>query len=290
MKKRRKELQGLLTAAVVLCLMTACAGRSDVGETQRSSENEAGQSEALGAEEADTEETQSQDPGTAETEEEDSSDQENSDAEASDAEGSQEKEAASQPKPFVPVEGLSEDYADLEKRCFAYKGQIFTLGESTLQDLIDGGIPFDEDELKNIGNNVNSNYETGRYSVEINDYVWLQFSFLNMTDDSISEAECLLCSVRWYTIYVPQPDYEDSMNEEITAQIADAQEEVCFSFPFTLTKEQLLENNGNATEIDEYNNVRYYADSEIYMGKSGYSFEFNKTTDQLEAVSISWLP
>lgn len=278
--KRRKELQGILTAAAVLCLMTGCAGRGVAGEMQSSSESEADQSETLETKESDAEETQERDSGTEETNE----------AASSEPEDAQAEEEASQPKPFVPVEGLSEDYADLEKRCFAYKGQIFTLGESTLQDMIDGGIPFDEAELKNAGNNVNSNYETSRYSVEINDYVWMQFSFLNMTDDSISEAECLLCSVRWYTIYVPQPDYEDSMNEEITAQIAEAQEEVCFSFPFTLTKEQLLENNGNATEIDEYNNVKYYVDSEIYMGQSGYSFEFNKNTNQMEAVNISWLP
>lgn len=80
------------------------------------------------------------------------------------------------------------------------------------------------------------------------------------------------------------------MNEEIMELINDAADHVCFSFPLTLTKEQLLENNDGASEVDEYNNVYYRVESEIYMGDSGYSFEFNKVTNQLENVSISWLP
>lgn len=197
---------------------------------------------------------------------------------------------ATEPMEFTPVAGLSETYADLENRCFAYNGKIYTLGESTLQDLIDGGIPFDEDELNNAGNNVNSNYETDRYTVDINNYASMQFSFINITESNLTEAECLLSLVRWCPLYVPQPDYEDSMNEEIISSINDAASHVCFSFPLTLTKEQLLENSSDATEVDEYNNVRYRIDSDVYMGDSGYSFKFNKKTNQLEDINISWLP
>ncbi len=202
----------------------------------------------------------------------------------------EETAVATEPEEFTPVAGLSENYADLENRCFAYNGQIFTLGESTLQDLIDGGIPFSENELNNIGNNVNKNYETSDYTVRINDYVSMQFSFMNITEANITEAECLLSTVRWYSLYVPQPDYEDSRNEEIISAINDAANYVCFSFPLTLTKEQLLENNSEPTEKDEYNNVDYEVDSEVYMGSSGYHFEFNDETNQLEQLYITWLP
>lgn len=193
-------------------------------------------------------------------------------------------------KDFTPVEGLSKDYADLEKRCFAYDGKIYTLGESTFQDLIDGGIPFSERELNNKGNNVNKNYESSTYTVRINDYVSFQLTFVNITDSNIPESECLLSHVRWYANFVPQADYEDSMNEEIVNNINDASNHICFSFPLTLTKNQLLENNSNTTEITENNYVKYMVASEVYMGKSGYSFEFNKNTDQLKEVNISWLP
>jgi len=89
---------------------------------------------------------------------------------------------------------------------------------------------------------------------------------------------------------VPQPDYDPELNAEITEDILEAANIVGFSFPATLTKEQLLENNGESTEQDEYNNVDYYVDSQVYMGNSGYHFEFNDTTNQLEEMSISWLP
>lgn len=191
---------------------------------------------------------------------------------------------------FTPVEGLSENYADLDNRSFAYDGKIFTLGESTLQDLVDGGIPFKEDELNNISNNVNQNYETSRYTVKINDYVNMQFVFMNNTDSNITEAECLLSTVRWYPLYVPQPDYEESRNEEIRNYISDASKHVCFSFPLTLTKDQLLENNSDTTKINEYGQVTYKVDSELYFGSSGYVFSFNDKTDQLKDVNISWLP
>ena len=58
----------------------------------------------------------------------------------------------------------------------------------------------------------------------------------------------------------------------------------------TLTKEELLENNSNTTEEDQYNNVEYKVDSEVYMGDSGYKFEFDDKTNQLKEVNITWLP
>lgn len=272
----------LITMAAV-CGLAACSGKGK--ETGKEG----------GVQEQSVETGETENAGTPEDEEGDVTDGE---TEAPDTEETSEPGedtagsamAATGQEEFVPVAGLSENYADLENRSFAYNGQIFTLGESTLQDLIDGGIPFCEDDLKNIGNNVNSNYETDRYDVEINDYVSMQFAFVNTTETNITEAECLLSLVRWHPLYVPQPDYEDSMNEEITELINDAADHVCFPFPLTLTKEQLLENNGDASEVDEYNNVYYRIESEIYMGDSGYSFEFNKVTNQLENVSISWLP
>ncbi len=191
---------------------------------------------------------------------------------------------------FTPVEGLSDNYADLENRSFAYKGKVFTLGESTLKDLIDGGIPFDENDLNNKGNNLNKNYETSSYTADINDYVTMQFRFINTTGETKTEEECPLSYVRIYHLYVPQPNYDAERNAKITESILDAANIVCFSFPETLTKEQLLENNSENAEQDEYNNVNYYIDSEVYMGKSGYRFKFDKKTNQLEEMSISWLP
>lgn len=287
MKKMEKAGAVLITMAVI-CGLTACGGNTKETE-QETGEQQTEQSAEMETAEADEEENVALQDTEAEITE--------PDAEVSDAEDGEmtgETVWDAEPEEFVPVAGLSDDYADLENRCFAYKGQIYTLGESTLQDLIDGGVPFEESALNNIGNNVNSNYETDRYDVEINDYVHMQFSFVNTTETNITEADCVLHLVRWSPLYVPQPDYEEILNEEIARLINDASDDVCFSFPLTLTKEQLLENNANATEINEEyshaNTVNYRVDSEVYMGESGYTFIFNKKTDQLQDVTISWLP
>lgn len=190
---------------------------------------------------------------------------------------------------FTLAPGLSEEYADLDNRSFVYNGTKFTLGESTLKDLIDGGIPFEENDLNNSGNNVNKNYETERYTARINDYVTMQFMFANFTDSEQKAEDCVLSYVRYSHLYVPQPDYDADMNAEITENVLDGAKQVHFSFPTTITKDELLEKcSENASESDNY--VKYLVDSEVYMGNSGYQFQFNKVTNQLKEVSISWLP
>lgn len=190
---------------------------------------------------------------------------------------------------FTLAPGLSEEYADLDNRAFVYNGTKFTLGESTLKDLIDAGIPFGENDLNNSGNNVNKNYETERYTADINDYVTMQFKFANFTDSEQKAEDCVLSYVRYSHLYVPQPDYDADMNAEITEAMLDGAKQVHFSFPTTITKDELLEKcSENASESDNY--VKYLVDSEVYMGSSGYQFQFNEVTNQLKEVSISWLP
>lgn len=190
---------------------------------------------------------------------------------------------------FTLASGLSESYADLDNRAFVYNGKKFTLGESTLKDLIDGGIPFEENSVNNSGNNVNKNYETDRYTARINDYVTMQFMFGNFTDSEQKAEDCVLTYIRYSHLYVPHPDYEASLNAEISEMMLDGAKQVNFSFPTTITKDQLLEKcNENAEEDGKV--VKYTVDSEVYMGSSGYTFEFDDTTGQLKEVMISWLP
>lgn len=197
--------------------------------------------------------------------------------------------ASSSAADVKPVEGLSENYADLENRSFAYNGKVFTLGESTLQDLIDGGVPFKESDLNNKDNNVNKNHSTSYYNVDITDFSHLQVDFTNFTDGNLSEKECVLTTARWYSIYVPNSSYDDKRNADIEDDLAEAQTIIQFAFPITMKKSELLEKCPDG-EADDYNNVDYKIDSTKYYGKSGYHFEFSDDSDQLEDVSISYLP
>ena len=188
-----------------------------------------------------------------------------------------------------PVEGLSESYADLDNRAFAYDGKVFKLGESTYQDLIDAGLPFADKDLANKDNNVNKNYSTARITIDVTQYSHMQFEFTNFTDSNLTEKECVLSSVRWYPLYAPRTSYDDKRNADIEADIAESAKHVQFSFPLTLVKSDLLANAADGEE-DNYNNVDYKIDSTKYYGKSGYHFEFVEEGDRLEDVTISYLP
>lgn len=267
--------KALVAAIAVLMSFTACGKTEDSGSSESKVES-ATETEAVTEAESVIETESATEAETL------------SEAAATDESSEADKSAGTEN--FTPVEGLSDNYADLENRSFAYNGKIFTLGKNTLQDLIDGGIPFKENDLNNSGNNVNKNHETASYNVDVNDWVHMQFDFLNTTDTNITEAECLLSSVRWYTNAVPLPKYDDSRNDLITENLDAATKIVGFAFPLTLTKEQLLANNSNPTEETKFNHVTYKIDSEVYMGSSGYDFEFNDDTNQLENVYITWLP
>lgn len=269
-------------AAMLMCL-TAC-GQSDKNDSD-SEEKKSVQTTTTAATENSDESIDNGDTAPSESEQAVSE----SESDASSAAESAATESAAEAEEFVPVEGLSEKYGDLDNRSFAYEGKVYKLGESTLKDLIDGGVPIDENDLNNKDNNVNANYETDTYGMDINDFVSMQFKFVNITEEPQKAEDCLLSYVSYITIYVPHDDYEESLNEEIRANIADASQHVCFSFPLTLTREQLIENNGEYTEMEE-RFVNYSLDSEVYMATRGYHFGFEKDAELLKDVTISWLP
>ena len=47
---------------------------------------------------------------------------------------------------------LGDQYVNMEQRSFAINGKVYTLGQTTLQEMIDDGVPFDEDDIANANN------------------------------------------------------------------------------------------------------------------------------------------
>lgn len=277
MRNKKMMLAGLITVMMGISIV----GCGNDGKSTRETES----TEQVTETEMATEE---------ESEAEDTGDTESDDSYADETDYSDDSEESTEftmpvYEDFTLAPGLSENYADLDNRSFVYNGKKFTLGESTLKDLIDGGIPFEQNSLNNSGNNVNKNYETDRYTAEINDYVTMQFMFGNFTDSEQKAEDCVLSYVRYSHLFVPNPDYDASMNAEISEMMLDGAKQVNFSFPTTITKDQLLEKCSENAEVDG-KIVKYSADSEVYMGSSGYTFEFDDTTGQLKEVRISWLP
>lgn len=164
----------------------------------------------------------------------------------------------------VSVDGLSEIYADLDNRSFMLDGHIYTVGVSTVQDMIDNGVVFSNDA--DAGNNVQPNYESSAMKVELGKYNTLQISVGNFTDENHKLSELPICQV-----YLPV-DIEDEGNDRIQ-----------FAFPLNVTEDELVANSGEPTDFREYvsddgsyvsHTYDYEVDSEMYIGSSGYSFEF----------------
>ena len=163
--------------------------------------------------------------------------------------------------------GLSSVYADLDNRSFAYNGVVYTLGVSTLQDMIDDGVPFDEEDIANAGNNLSPNKQSQGFKIILGDYYSAQVYMGNWTDDGKPIAECPITQ-----IYLPvKQDMDNSM--------------LTFAFPLDITEEELVANSGEPTELREFvpegesysnNTYNYKRDGERYAGTSGYSFQFMK--------------
>ena len=199
----------LAIALVAMMGLTAC------GKSESSEKSEKKKTETTTEAETTTEEetTEAETTTTEEATTEAVTTTEKSDEKDEDKDKDEKK---SDPK---PVEGLSENYADLDNRSFAYDGKVFTVGENTLQDLVDAGVPFKESDAANFDNNVNKNHSTAWYSIKISDYSSLQFQFSNYTDSNLKEKECVLSYARWFTIYTPLSTFEEDRNKDIAADL-----------------------------------------------------------------------
>lgn len=277
----------LAIALVAMMGLTAC-GKSESSEKEKSDKNE---NETTTEAETTTEEETTEAETTTTAAEEVTTEAETTTEKSDDADKDKDEKKEEKKSDAKPVEGLSEKYADLDNRSFAYKGKVFTVGVNTLQDLVDAGVPFKESDAANFDNNVNKNHSTAWYTIDISHYSHLQFEFSNYTDGNLKEKECVLSYARWYSIYTPRKDFDEDRNKDIIADLDEAAEVVSFSFPITLTKADLLANSPEPSEQKEaMNSVLYKVDSTVYYGSSGYEFQFEKDSDQLRDVYITWLP
>lgn len=189
----------------------------------------------------------------------------------------EEVKAEKSEEPATPSADLGDTWVNLDNRSFAVNGTVYTLGVSTLQDMIDGGVPFDEEDITNANNNLNSNTESQNFSIVLEEYYNAQVAVINTTEENKTMAECPISS-----IYLPV-DLEES-NDILT-----------FAFPLTMAEDDLLAQAGEPTSRDSYssgsdyvmNTYEYKVESENYYRETGYKFEF--TNGVLSYVTINWI-
>ena len=184
---------------------------------------------------------------------------------------------------FKPAEGLSSKYADLDNRSFVYNGHLFTLGKTTMQEMVDAGVTFkgnsDEKMNKEVGP-ASDGDDTVHKSLTISesDSQSIGCEFINITGSSIPAKECVIC-------YVSALLY-DNRGAAFNVSESGAVE---FAFPKGITREDLYANSGDPTEIDDdLNRVDYLVDSTMFDDDSGYKFFFED--NKLCEVHMSWLP
>ena len=170
-------------------------------------------------------------------------------------------------------------WADLDNRTFTINGKTYKLGEVTLQNLIDDGVPFNESDIAQASVELAGNTEqwTG-FSIELGDYYSAQVMVANFTEESKPMTECLINEV-----YLPV-DLEKEPNGIIS-----------FTFPLTMSEDDLKANSGEPTDSYDYSDedyksvsYSYTVGSTKYLGSSGYKFEF--VNGNLRYVTIDWQP
>lgn len=170
------------------------------------------------------------------------------------------------------------NYADTDNMEFAINGKVYKLGETTLQTLIDDGVPFEEDSINNAGNNVNPNSQSDTFKIVLGDYWNLQVWTVNFTEEG-KAAKDLPISEIYY------PHKQDRTQNVLT-----------FNFPMDITLDSLKANAGEPTKLDHYDGdngytidtANYKYESSLYFSEGGYSFEFTK--GRFNAVKISYIP
>lgn len=190
-------------------------------------------------------------------------------------EGSQ---AAPAPAESAEDEELPAAYVDFDDMSFYVSGKKYTLGVSTLQEMIDDGVPFEEVDLEDAGNNLKANYESGSFRIQLGEYWTASVCTFNDTESGKPVSACFLSEV-----YLPLHSDEE-------------QDVLSFAFPMDITMEELIANAGEPDETSHYDGdngyytdtVCYTRDSERYYSASKYRFEFVK--GELAYVTINYVP
>lgn len=171
---------------------------------------------------------------------------------------------------------LGDKYVDLDNRSFAVNGKVYTLGKTTLQEMIDDGVPFDENDIANANNNLNKNHESESFDINLGKYYSAQVRVINDSDENQKIADCKISQ-----IYLPvKEDQEQDIIE--------------FAFPLTVSREEIIANAGEPTDQSDYKGdndyhsekIEYKVASDKYYGNSGYAFEF--VNGKLRYVTISY--
>ncbi len=174
---------------------------------------------------------------------------------------------------------LEGDIINFDNMSFAVNGKVYTLGQTTLQEMIDDGVPFNSEDLNNANNNLNSNTQSQGFRIELGEYWTAQVYVLNYSDEGKPINELAINE-----LYLPV--HQDETQDILT-----------FTFPLNITEEELLAQAGEPDDLYEYvsedgtytsNDYTYSKESTMYYRDMEYKFEY--ANGELEYLYMEWMP
>ena len=275
---KSKKIMALLLAGSMVMSLAACMPKVDRDIEDDKQVEESGTTEEETTEEETTTTTAEETTSEETTSEETTSEETTSEAIAS--EESKESEATSASAKSGSFKGKIVDFKDMH---FYVNGKKYTLGKTTLQEMIDDGVPFSEKSIKNASQEMKKNSQSlNGFSIELDKFWSAQIYVMNLSSSAKPMNQCVI-----YKISLPSIDshYKNGAN-------------LSFDFPIEITQEEVIANagepkKGNKTHYEGDNGYytdtyRYTEKSKKYLGSKEYSFEFKK--GEISRILISYMP
>ena len=191
-----------------------------------------------------------------------------------------------EPEPVVPTE-LSTKYADLDNRSFKYNGKLFTVGVSTMQDLIDAGATIekgsssDDSEMnfdKEYKHKFRGQFPYGCLEYRLDGFgSHVELYFINPDESPRKVRDCVLAKISVRLDNVLTTGSLDGFSEKME-----------FAFDTSLTYDELVANSGEPTYEDH--GYHYAVVSEKTPNHdSGYVFGFD-SNNVFDGFEITWIP
>jgi len=258
---KSKKIVALLLAGCMVMSIAACnANKRTDDDTDRTEESQTEETEDTKETEESTEKTEKSEESTTTT------------TTSEETEATQASRAA--------YTGKVLDFEDMH---FFVNGKKYTLGTTTLQEMIDDGVPFKESDIKYASEKIKKNTQSfNGFGIELDKFWSPQVYVMNLSDSEKPMSECVI-----YRIYMPSIDdhYQNNAN-------------LSFDFPYDITMDELVANAGEPKEGDKDHydgDDGYYTDtynykqkSEKYLGSREYSFEYKK--GEISKIVISYIP
>lgn len=178
------------------------------------------------------------------------------------------------------VKFASDNWTDFNKMQFSYNNKVYTLGETTLQEMINDGVVFESDSAAHFNDAVDSDSESEMFYVKLknggDEYTEMYVKTANFTNSTKTAKDLPISTVAY------DEGYEGPGN------IA---KELRFVIPFTVTEQEVREKCGTPDyeyKGDSLSVIEYYREAGQYYGDSIYRFEFKDNS--ISHIRLDYLP